>query len=126
MSLSEFDRCRKWIEAALEYNGGCYLFEDIVAEVLANRMQLWPAPKGCLVTQILVFPRKTVLHVLLGGGELEQLAEMHNDVIMWAKAQGCAGATITGRPGWERAFKHIGWTPMHRTLELDFDAWAAH
>lgn len=122
--MDEFERCTPWIEAALEYNGGFYALSDIRAEVESGMMQLWPAPKGCLVTQILTFPRRKVLHILLGGGELEQLADMHKSVIMWATAQGCDCATITGRAGWERAFKHIGWTPSHKTLELDFKAWA--
>lgn len=123
--MNELDRCRKWIEDALEYSAGTHTFDDIQAEVIAGSMQLWPAPKGCLVTQILEFPRRRLLHVFLGGGNLEQLADMHKDVIVWAKAQGCDGATISGRAGWERAFKSIGWTPLNRTLLLDFDTWAA-
>ena len=123
--MTVIDDCREWIEAALEYSGGFYEFEDIKSEIIAGNMQLWPAPHGCLVTQILDFPRKRVLHVFLGGGKLEQLAEMHSDVIAWAQAHGCDCATIAGRAGWERAFRDIGWTPIHRTLILDFGSWVA-
>ena len=84
-------------------------------------MQLWPSPKGCIVTEIVVFPQKKVINVFLGGGEMEQLADMHSDVIDWAKQQGCTGATISGRKGWERAFKKYGWKPVHVTLAKDFE-----
>ena len=90
-------RCRPWIEAALAYNGGECAFEDVVAGIEAGKMQLWPAPKGCLVTEIVEFPQKKVISVFLGGGDLDQLADMHRDVIAWAKAQGCTGARIIGR-----------------------------
>ena len=84
-------------------------------------MQFWPAERGCLVTEIVMFPKKKVINVFLGGGELDQLADMHADVIAWAKTQGCTGATIVGRKGWERAFKQYGWTPVHVTLAKEFD-----
>lgn len=119
--MSELERCRPWIEAALEYSGGTHVWEDIVDGLTSGRMQLWPAPKGCLVTEIISYPRKRVVNVFLGGGELEQLADMHEAVIAWAKGQGCTAATINGRKGWERAFKGRGWVPLHVTLGKEFD-----
>lgn len=119
--MDELVRCQPWIEAALEYSGGTHDFGDIVDGVLCGRMQLWPAPKGCLVTEVVTFPRKKTINVFLGGGELEQLDDMHADVIAWAKEQGCTAATISGRPGWTRAFKGRGWKPLHTTLVKEFD-----
>lgn len=114
--LSELERCRDWIEAALEYSHGTHLFEDIVEGVMEGRMQLWPAPAGCLVTEILVFPRKKVLNVFLGGGKLEQLIDMHDTVEQWGRDQGCVSASITGRRGWERVYKSRGWSVKHTCL----------
>lgn len=115
---SELERCRPWIEAALEYSGGTHAWDDIVAGIRSGHMQLWPGPRGCLVTEIVAYPRKRVLNVFLGGGQLEQLVEMAADVEAWALAQGCDGATIAGRPGWQRVFK--GWRPLHVTLAREF------
>ena len=39
--------------------------------------------------------------MFLGGGELDQLLDMHNDVTAWAKSYGCEALTITGRFGWK-------------------------
>jgi hypothetical protein len=113
------ERCRPWIEAALEYSGGTHLFEDIDAGIKSGRFQLWPAERGCLVTEILVFPRKKVLNVFLGGGDLEQLVDMHDAVAAWGVQQGCTSATINGRPGWKRVYASRGWKPIFTTLGKD-------
>jgi len=116
----QLQRCRPWIEAALAHNGGTHSFDDVAAAIGTGVMQLWPAPRGCLVTEIVAFPRKTVLDVFLGGGELDQLADMHRDVIAWAKTQGCTEAVITGRRGWVRAFKKHGWAEQSTVLVKEF------
>lgn len=114
--FDELLRCRGWIEAALEYSGGTHTFKDVVDGIASGRMQLWPARNSCVVTEIVVYPQKKVLNVFLGGGELEELAGMHGDVIKWARAQGCTAVSISGRKGWERAFRRYGWQPLHVTL----------
>jgi len=119
--VTEIDRCRPWIEAALEHGHGGHTFDDVASMILTGRLQLWPAERGCLVTEIVVYPRCKVLNVFLGGGEIDQLADMHGDVIAWAKAQGCTMATIQGRKGWERAFAKYGWKHAHTVLTKEFD-----
>ena len=111
--IDELARCRPWIEAALEYSGGTHNFDDVVSGLAEGKMQLWPAPKGCIVTEIEVYPRKKVLNVFLGAGELDQLMDMHKDVIAWSKAQGCVAVTITGRYGWKKPLTKHGWKPLH-------------
>ena len=111
--IDELARCRAWIEAALEYSGGTHSFDDVAEALASGKMQLWPAPKGCIVTEIVVYPRKKVLNVFLGAGELDQLMDMHKDVIAWSKAQGCVAVTITGRHGWKKPLTKHGWKPLH-------------
>ena len=111
--IDELTRCRTWIEAALEYSGGTHSFDDVAEALASGKMQLWPAPKGCIVTEIVVYPRKKVLNVFLGAGELDQLMDMHKDVIAWSKAQGCVAVTITGRHGWKKPLTKHGWKPLH-------------
>ena len=119
--FDELDRCRPWIEAALQHSGGTHDWYDIVAGVLQGSFQFWPKENSALITEIITYPRKRVLNVFLGGGKLSELAAMHGEVIEWAKAQGCAGATISGRKGWERAYSQYGWEPLHTTLHKEFD-----
>ena len=118
--MTELERCREWIESALEYSGGTHLYEDIVTAVVEGKMQLWPAEKSCLVTEITVFPRKKVLHVFLGGGDLDEILGMHESVVQWGEAQGCSSLTMTGRKGWLKALKNNGWKSQLVLLEKRF------
>lgn len=111
--MSELERCRDWIEAALEYSGGTHSFDDIVQGIAECRMQLWPAPRGCIVSEIVVYPRKKVINIFLAGGELDQILDMDADVKEWAKAQGCTGAQMSGRLGWKKPLKPLGWEFVH-------------
>jgi hypothetical protein len=120
MSLSnELNRCRPWIEAALEYSGGTHLYQDIVESIVGGQMQFWPAPHGCAVTEIIVFPRKKVFHIFLAGGEKNQIVDMDDSAVVFAKAQGCSGMTIAGRKGWSRVLKSKGWTEAFTTLSKE-------
>ena len=105
----ELERCRPWIEAALEYSGGTHYFEDIVKNIAECKMQLWPADRGCIVTEIVVYPRKKVINIFLAGGDLDQILDMDKDVRAWAKEQGCTGATMSGRLGWKKPLAPLGW-----------------
>lgn len=116
---AELLRCQPWIEAALEYSGGTHSVGDVIEGIADGRMQLWPAPRGCAVTEIVVYPRRKVLHIFLAGGELDQLIDGFHDVAAWARGQGCTGLTLSGRRGWERALKSSGWRLTMVTMEKD-------
>jgi len=115
----ELTRCRPWIESALEYSGGTHLYEDIVQGIVTGRMQFWPAEKGCAVTEIIVFPRKKIFHIFLAGGEKNQITDMDDSAVEFARQQGCTGMTVAGRRGWARVLKEQGWTEAFTTLAKD-------
>ena len=120
MSLNdELNRCKPWILAALEYSGGTHLYEDIVAGIAAGSLQFWPAPNGCAVTEIIIFPRKRVFHIFLAGGEKNQIVDMDESAVQFAKMQGCTSMTVAGRRGWARVLKQKGWAEQFTTLSKD-------
>ena len=59
-------------------------------------------PLGCIVTEIVVYPRKKYLNVFLAGGELDQILDMDADVKAWSIEQGCDAAMMSGRIGWKK------------------------
>lgn len=65
--------------------------------------QLWPGDRSAGVTEIVDYPRATVLRLWLAGGDLDELREMHDAACEWGKAQGCDMVQILGREGWARA-----------------------
>ena len=77
--------CRSLIESALEYGDQTHTFDDIVEGVLKGEYQFWEAPLGCAITEIVVFPRKKVLHIFLYAGELQQVLDMEESAKIWAK-----------------------------------------
>jgi len=112
----ELERCKDWIEAALEYSGGTHEWSDIVDGIHSLRYQFWPAERGCAVTEIIMFPKKKIFHVFLAGGEMDQIVDMNDSAAQFAKAQGCDGMSIAGRKGWSRVLKNEGWTESFTTL----------
>ena len=112
----ELTRCKDWIQSALDKGGNTHDFKDIVDGVLSGHMQLWPGEKGCGVTEIVVYPKKKVLHVFLAGGEMKTILEMEKDAIKWGKSQGCEAASISGRIGWKKVLDEYGWSPQQMVL----------
>ena len=117
----ELERCKPWIEAALEYCNGTYLWEDVVQNIAEGKMQFWPAPRGCMVTEIVVYPRKKVLNIFLAGGELDQILDMNDDVREWAKSHGCEAAIISGRIGWKKPLIPEGWKLMYANFQKEIE-----
>jgi hypothetical protein len=117
--VDEIYRCKHYIEDALAYSGDTHNFDDVVLGILTGHFQFWPTEDSCMVTEIVVYPRKKVFHVFLAGGSLNQLIDFHKPATEWAKSQGCTGMTITGRPGWERVLAKHGWNYQFTTLKKE-------
>ena len=115
------ENCREWIEAALEYSGGTHDFIHVVEGIKAGTMQLWPTPRGCIVSEIVVYPLKKHLNIFLGGGELDQILDMDNDVKNWAKQHGCTAATMSGRMGWKKPLAPLDWKLQHVSFLKEFN-----
>ncbi len=108
---------RTLIESALEYSGGTHTFDDVVQMVVEAKAQLWPAPRGVAITEIIEYPQKRVLHVFLYAGDLDQALEMVDSAEAWGRTQGCTSMTMSGRFGWQRVLDKHGWKPVLVTME---------
>lgn len=110
---------RDWINDALAYSGGTHTFDDVLAGIRSGRMQLWPAERGCAVTEIVIYPQKKVLHVFLAAGELDQILDMQKSAAEWGRRQGCATMTLAGRLGWSKVMKSQGWDAKMVVMEKE-------
>ena len=115
----ELERCREWIESALAFSGGTHEFSDIVEGIHSLRYQFWAAERGCAVTEIIVYPRKRVLHVFLAGGEMDQILDMESSAAEFARQQNCHGMSLAGRKGWSKVLKDYGWNEAFTTLSKE-------
>lgn len=108
--IEEFRRCEKLLEDALDYAHETFDISNIFDNVMNGSAQFWPGKNSAVITQIVPYPKKKVLHFFLAAGDIEELKEMEPHIIQWAKSQGCEAVTLTGRPGWTKSFlKNIGY-----------------
>lgn len=103
--------------------GGDYDWNDVATALDDSTAQLWLAVDGTIraagVTQIVHRCGAKWCHVwLIGGGELHRYAEWETIIAEAAKADGCIGMTISGRPGWGRMFP--AYRPTAIVLERAF------
>lgn len=114
-----FQNCEQFLEPALKYDD-THDLQDIADSIENGSMQLWPAPKGAMVTQVQNYPRKRILHIFMAGGDLESLMTLQPHIEKFAQDMGCQRITLTGRRGWERIFKN--WKdvkPTHFWLSME-------
>lgn len=108
--VKEFRRCEQWIEAALEYSHGTHDIKDIFEAVANNTVEFWPGQKCALISQVVQYPKKRMVHIFLAGGDIDEIKEIETHITEWAKSQGCSGLSLTGRPGWTKSFlRDIGY-----------------
>jgi len=117
--IEKMNDCREWIESALAYSGGTHDFRDVVDAVMTGHMQFWEAPKGCAITEVITFPKKKVLHIFLAAGEMQQIVDMDESAVEWAKSIGCDAVSIAGRRGWKKVLEHKGYEEQFTTLAKD-------
>ena len=110
--MTHWERCKPWLEAALEYGMGVMTIDDVQAAIEAGKMQLWPGEKCAAVTEVQEFPRAKFFNVFLAGGDLEEIKAMVPSFQSFGRYLGCTKVTATGREGWARALKSQGWEKM--------------
>ena len=65
--------------------------------------KMWTTDNAIVIGEICQMPSKTMVNIALGGGELEQVKLLVDQVEQEARALNVAGVSIIGRRGWGRA-----------------------
>lgn len=106
MIPGEWAKCRDWLVPALEDDTE----DHVIAEIDANRAQLWRGEASAIVTQLVGGPEPYVL-VWLGGGDLFDLFSLRPGIEAWARMHGAKAARINGRKDWVRPLARLGFEP---------------
>lgn len=120
-------KVREYIAAALEHSRGELNLEDIHVRLNEQYMQLWllhneeKEIRGCVVTEIINYPQKRFLRVVvLGGIEFDTWVH-HWDVIeLWARYQGCHGVEAFARRGFVPKLKDSGFIEHYAMVGKEF------
>lgn len=106
------------VERMLKRYGGFYTFSDILRCIETGQMQSFTLGESWAVTQVLTFPRKTILNIVFVVGHLEELKLLSADLEFWAKERGIECGMANGRLGWiKKAFP--GWKQVSATFIKD-------
>lgn len=113
-------RCRPWIEAALATSPGFETIEDVERLVAEGSYQVWFGTNCVAITEIASYPRRKVMTVIHGGGDLTELIdELEPSMCVFARSQGCGSIMGTGRKGWERVTEKRGYRFAWITMTKD-------
>lgn len=105
---AQFARCRDWIEAALAVDAEATA-DELLAQLVAGKAQLWPGERACVITQCALTPDGPTLHVWCGGGELSEMASLRPGIEAWGRSMGCIWITGESRKAWDRLLKPFGY-----------------
>ena len=114
-----------YVQNALEYTDGRYELEDVLEMVEGGGFLLWIAfdgenIKGCVITQMMQYPRKKFLGCpFVTGDEFASWKQpMFETLQRFARDNDCKGLEATARLGWSRVFKDDGYEAMWQTFQL--------
>lgn len=108
------------IEMALQYCDGTHTLDDIARGIYNGQFTLWtPGGGSVIVTEVVVYPRRKVLNIFLGAGDMDDLINTLPALEDHARANGCDGLACSGRIGWARVLKEHGWGNSHMSVSKD-------
>lgn len=115
----EFERCRKWIEDALQYNYGELSLNDVYNGIMEGQYWLVGGKRSAWVIELAHFPQTKNIHFMLGGGDFSEMVELEKPIIEWGKKNGYNKLTLWGRKGWERRLPEYGYKATLVKMEKD-------
>ena len=96
------------IEMARKHSEGELETDDFLEPLTHGDMQLWIATEdnnmhSAMVTQIVPYPQKQILRVILiAGSDLKRLYEFNDMIESFATRTGCSAMELWGRKGWKK------------------------
>ena len=96
------------IEMARKHSEGELETDDFLEPLTHGDMQLWIATEdnnmhSAMVTQIVPYPQKQILRVILiAGSDFKRLYEFNDMIESFAIKTGCSAMELWGRKGWKK------------------------
>ncbi len=105
-----------YLQKAIDHSQGEYEVDDLMEFVDNRDMQLWTIQQddkviGAGVTEIVTYPRKTYVQiVLLGADNMDDWLNSIQNIEAWAKEMNVNGVRWMGRPGWKKVMQSWGYS----------------
>lgn len=113
----------QFIANALEYSGGEYSADQLKVMLTKGSQSLLVADdeghiKGAAAVSIICYPNDTVAFVTAIGGKLITSQDTFNQLVEWAKSQGCTKIQGAARESIERLWRQkFGFSERYRIVE---------
>lgn len=107
----------KRLDKALAIGGGTHSPADIWEAVKEGRMQAFQQNQSVVVTEVMGFPQKRVLNVVLAVGEMDDVLSLIPEMEEFGRQHGCEKMHMQGRKGWLKVLPKMGWTQPRVVLE---------
>ena len=120
--------CDQMIAKGLEYSEGRFTVASILDDLLNDKRQLWVVVNEeseeivcAAITYVSKYPAREFLTVMvLGGTQLKGwIADLVDTFKRFADDVGADGMEFTGRKGWIRALRKLGWEPKMTVMSFD-------
>jgi len=119
MNIENFEKCCESIQKALDYGKNSHTLDDVRQSIAKGEMFFHTLGNSFIITEVHVFPQYYNLHGFLAGGHTEEIKELMPILEDKAREVGCKYTTLTGRKGWQREFKDVGYNPTFFTLDKE-------
>jgi hypothetical protein len=96
--------------------GGLWLVSDLISDVMAGKKQMFALNDSIAVTQISLYPRAKVLEVIVAVGDIDELRELHDNLLRFAVEVGANVVQAHGRRGWIPDATKRGWKVKARSF----------
>lgn len=121
-------KARDHLMRAVEVADGRMTEVELYDRLAKNAQTLWLVLNddgdcvAAATTRVEQYPEHRYLRVeTIGGSEFDNwYHDLHDAFIVWAKAQNCEGMELTGRSGWVRKLKSLGWEQSFIICTLKF------
>ncbi len=124
----EWPHVADFLSKAVKTSGGRWDMDAVLAEVKAGQQHLFivydedkEETKAAWTSKFIDYPSSKALQTLFigGSGYDEWIEEVNEFIKSWAEDNGCNFVEFTGRKGWERKLKDIGWTPEYCSYRME-------
>lgn len=111
------------IKEILDLNLNRFSADDLYLELLRRKMQLWLIRRGKKilmvgVTVIRVYPTCKAANVIgISGTDIDSWIRFEQDLLKWARGEGCIGIEVVARKGWTRKLR--GWKELGVVLSRE-------
>jgi len=120
MATLDHSELTRRLERALKVAGNTHTADDIMDAVSEGRMQAWVKNDSLVVSEIMTFPQKCVVNIVLAVGLLDDVMSLQKQIREFGREYGADRMRMEGRAGWSDVLPKHGWRRVpHVIYEME-------